>query len=61
MKNINENQIIQNQILYKFLLSKMIAKPKSKNNYCNVCKNDYDDYLEVITYLLSTSNQVNIN
>ena len=35
----------------------LIAKPKSKNNYCNVCKNDFDDYLEVQTGLFSISNR----
>lgn len=32
-----------------------VAKPRSKNNYCSVCKSSYEDYLEVCGGLCSTS------
>lgn len=29
----------------------MVAKPRSKNCYCNICKEEYNDYLSVKTFL----------
>jgi hypothetical protein len=31
-----------------------IPKPRSKNNYCSVCKGSYEDYLDVPSALPST-------
>ena len=37
----------------------MVAKPRSKYSYCNVCKADYNDYLTVFFRKFSTSKLIN--
>ena len=36
----------------------MIPKPRSKYSYCSICKVDYDDYLEVPSFLFSTFKRI---
>lgn len=39
--------------LFYFVLIQLIAKHGRKKNYCSVCKAEYEDYLEVLSHLIS--------
>lgn len=39
----------------KNMITQLVAKPRGTEGYCSICKDDYDDYLQVSSLLHSTS------
>lgn len=41
-------------------ITQLVAKPRGKDGYCSICKEDYDDYLQVspLPHSISTNNLI---